>query len=229
MKRIFLVLLVLTNLQMMAQEKIQPLVTVMGEGTVKVIPDEVTIHVSVETQGKKALDVKTENDKAVDAVVQYLKNQAIASKDVQTQQVRLNKNYDYNTKTYSYNATQSITILLKDISTYDKIIAGLMDSGINRIDGINFGSSKMEALKSEARQNAIRDAKMKATEYSGVLNQMVGKAVQITELGQIAPMPIQRYKMMEMAQADGNLGGGETLAVGEMTIKAQINVSFELL
>lgn len=214
---------------MMAQEKVQPLVTVMGEGTVKVVPDEVSIQVSVETQGKKALDVKTENDKAVDAVVQYLKNQGIASKDVQTQQVRLNKNYDYNTKVYSYNATQSITILLKDISTYDKIIAGLMDSGINRIDGISFGSSKMEALKSEARQNAIRDAKMKATEYSGVLNQTVGKAVQITELGQTPPMPIQRYKMMDMAMAEGNLGSGETLAVGEMTIKAQINVSFELL
>jgi len=227
MKKIIIVLLVLTNLQMMAQEKMQPLVTVMGEGTVKVVPDEVTIHVSVETQGKKALDVKTENDRSVDAVVQFLKKSGIDSKDVQTQQVRLNKNYDYNTKTYSYNATQSITILLKNIASYDKIIAGLMDSGINRIDGINFGSSKMEALKSEARQNAIRDAKMKATEYSGVLNQTIGKAVQITELGQTPPMPLQRYKVMSMAE--GDLGGGETLAVGEMTIKAQINVSFELL
>ncbi len=229
MKKLIMVLLVLTSLQMMAQEKIQPLVTVMGEGTVKVVPDEVTIQVSVETQGKKALEVKTENDRSVDAVIQFLKRSGIDNKDVQTQQVRLNKNYDYNTKTYSYNATQSITILLKDIKIYDKTIAGLMDSGINRIDGINFGSSKMDALKSEARQNAIRDAKMKATEYSAVLNQTVGKAVQITELGQTPPMPIQRYKMMEMAQSDGNLGSGETLAVGEMTIKAQINVSFELL
>ncbi len=124
MKKIIIVFLVLTNLQMMAQEKMQPLVTVMGEGTIKVIPDEVTINVSVETQGKKALDVKTENDRSVDAVVQFLKKSGIDSKDVQTQQVRLNKNYDYNTKTYSYNATQSITILLKNIASYDKIIAG---------------------------------------------------------------------------------------------------------
>lgn len=226
MKKIVTVLLVLINLQIMAQEKIQPMITVMGEAIVKVVPDQVTINVSVETQGKKALEVKNANDTSVDAVLQFLKKSGIASKEVQSEYVRLNKNYDYNTKTYSYNASQSITILLLDISNYEKIISGLMESGINRIDGINFGSSTLEALKSQARINAVANAKMKATEYAGVLNQKVGKAIQISEIGQNNPMPL--YKNAMMRSMDAESGEMETLAVGEMTIKAEINVSFEL-
>jgi len=210
----------------MAQEKIQPLVTVMGEGIVKVVPDLVTINVSVESQGKKAQEVKNANDALVDTVLQFLKKSGITRKEVQTQYVRLNKSYDYNTKTYSYNASQSITILLLDITNYEKIISGLMESGINRIDGINFGSSSIDALKSEARIKAVADAKMKATEYANVLNQKVGKAIQISEIGQSNPMPLYKNGMMRTMDAESV--EMETLAVGEMSIKAEINVSFEL-
>jgi len=226
MKKIVTVLLVLISLQIMAQEKIQPMVTVMGEGIVKVVPDQVTINVSVESQGKKALEVKNTNDASVDAVLQFLKKSGIGSKEVQSQYVRLNKSYDYNTKIYSYNASQSITILLLDITKYEKIISGLMESGINRIDGINFGSSTLEALKSQARINAVANAKMKATEYAGVLNQKVGKAIQINEIGQNNPGPL--YKNAMMRSMDAESGEMETLAVGEMTIKAEITISFEL-
>ncbi|NCT17286.1 MAG: SIMPL domain-containing protein [Flavobacteriaceae bacterium CG_4_8_14_3_um_filter_34_10] len=226
MNKIITVLFLLSSLQIMAQEKIQPLVTVMGEGIVKVVPDLVTINVSVESQGKKAQEVKNANDALVDTVLQFLKKSGITRKEVQTQYVRLNKSYDYNTKTYSYNASQSITILLLDITNYEKIISGLMESGINRIDGINFGSSSIDALKSEARIKAVADAKMKATEYANVLNQKVGKAIQISEIGQSNPMPLYKNGMMRTMDAESV--EMETLAVGEMSIKAEINVSFEL-
>lgn len=211
----------------MAQEKIQPMVTVMGEGIVKVVPDQVTINVSVETQGENALGVKNLNDTSVDAVLQFLKKSGISSKDVQSQFVQLYKNYDYNTKTYSYNASQSITILIIDIAKYEKIISGLMESGINRIDGIHFGSSILETFKTQARKNAVSNAKIKAIEYAGILNQKVGKAIQISEIGQNNPSPL--YKNVMMRSKDAESGIMETLAIGEMTIKAEINVSFELL
>ena len=41
---------------------------------------------------------------------------------------------------------------------------GLLETGINRIDGINLGSSEMESLQSQARKMAIENAKMKAEE-----------------------------------------------------------------
>lgn len=225
MKKTLTFILILVVTLVSAQEKLQSIVSVTGEGTVKIIPDQVTIRMSVENTGDDPVALKTLNDKAVNEVLGFIRQNGVESKDVQTQHVTLNKRYDYNTKTYSYQATQSITILLRDLKKYDGLISGLMTKGINRIDGISFGTSKLEELKSEARKLAVSNAKVKAVEYAGVLNQTVGKAIQISEQGSYSPpMPLYRAEAMAY-NADG---GGETLAVGEMEVKATIQVVFEL-
>ncbi len=102
---------------------------------------------------------------------------------------------------------------------------GLMDSGINRIDGVNFSSSKKEELESQARKKAVEDAKMKATEYAGALNQTIGKAALISEYrNSVGPQPMYKSAMM----SDESGSGQQTIAPGEMEIRATINVSFYL-
>jgi len=225
MKKTLTLLLILTVTFVSAQERLQSIVSVTGEGTVKIIPDQVTIRMSVENSGDDPVALKTVNDRAVNDVLNFIKQNGVESKDVQTQHVTLNKRYDYNTKTYSYQAKQTITVLLKDLKKYDGLISGLMTKGINRIDGISFGTSQLETLKSEARKLAVSNAKEKAVEYAGVLNQTVGKAIQINEQGSYSPpMPFYRAEAMAFS-ADGV---GETLAVGEMEVKATIQVVFEL-
>ena len=66
---------------------------------------------------------------------------------------------------------------------------------------------------------------MKAKEYASVLNQMVGKAVSISELSNPGgPRP-----MYKMAMMDSSSGSGEqTIAPGEMEIRTTVNVSFLL-
>jgi uncharacterized protein YggE len=225
MKKTITVLLVLLTIQMYAQDKLQSIVNVTGEGIVKVTPDQVTIRMSVENSGNDAIELKTINDKAVDGVLQHIKRSGVDAKDVQTQYVTLNKRYDYNTKTYSFQATQTITVLLRDLTKYDALISGLMQRGINRIDGISFGSSNSVKLQSQARKKAIADAKTKAEEYASVLNQKIGKAIQISEQASYSP-PISLYRTDAMIMSSE--GGGETLAVGEMEITAKIQVVFEL-
>jgi uncharacterized protein YggE len=225
MKKLITVLVLLIGTQMMPQEKLQSFVSVAGEGIIKVVPDQVTIRMSVENLGDDPIALKTLNDRAVEGVIQYIKNNGVEAKDVQTQYVTLNKRYDYNAKTYSFQATQTITVLLRDLKKYDVLISGLMQRGINRIDGISFGSSKSDELQSQARKKAISNAKMKAEEYAIVLNQKIGKAIQINEQGSNnPPMPMYRTEAMMMSSD----GGGETLAVGEMEITAKIQVIFEL-
>lgn len=225
MKNTLTVILLLFSTVLLAQEKMQSIVSVTGESTVKIIPDQVTIRMSVENTGDDPVALKTLNDKAVNEVLSFIRQNGIESKDVQTQHVTLNKRYDYNTKTYSYQATQTIMVLLKDLKKYDGLISGLMTKGINRIDGISFGTSKLEELKSEARKLAVSNAKVKAMEYAGVLNQTVGKAIQINEQGSYnPPMPLYRADAMAYSIDDGD----ETLAIGEMEVKATIQVVFEL-
>lgn len=221
-----LILAITAVTSMASAQSIQPTVNVTGEGKVIAVPDEVTIRMGVQTEGKDAKTVKAENYTSVDKVLDYLLKMNIPQNQVQTEYINLNKNYDYNTKTYNYRASQTISVKLKDLSTYDKIMAGLVSSGINTINGVEFSSSKMEAYEAEARKKAVANAKEKATEYAGVLGQSIGKAVAISELGTSAPQPQPMYKV---AMAESSDATQRTLAPGELTITSKIQVSFMLL
>jgi uncharacterized protein len=205
-----------------------PQVTVSGEGKVKVTPDQAFITISIDTKGTKAIDVKKENDIAVEKVLQFIKKMKLPKEDVITERVALNPNYDYEKKKHNYMANQTIIIKLKDLSKYDELSEGLIDNGVNRIDNVEFKSSKLETLQSEARKLAMKEAKLKAEDYVSVLGQKIGKALLINDNSQAYyPQPMYKGNMMAM---DASAGGEQrqTLAIGEIEITANVTVSFIL-
>ncbi len=228
MKKTLLMLALLFMATSYAQElKQTPMVSVSGEGKVKIAPDQALISISLESKGTKADEVKMENDKKMDAILKFIKKSTIAKEDYQTQRVSLNPNYDYEKKKHSYIATQTVQILLKDLSKYDTVMEGLVNEGINRIDNVEFKSSKMLQLQSDARKLAIKDAKAKAEDFVSVLGQKVGKAIVISDNSQ-SYIPQPRMYAMKASMAMDESTPKETLAIGEIEIIANVSVSFVL-
>ncbi len=228
MKKSLLILLVLTTSLAMSQNSIKPTVSVVGEGIINVVPDEVTITVQVENKGEDPILLKQKNDESVNAVLAFLNKIKLDKNDISTQYVRLQKNYDYQTKTYSYYANQSIVILLKDLSKYEELMNGLLINGINRIDGIRFASSNEEKLKLKSRKKAMLDAKTKAEEYAGVLNQSIGKAISISEFSNNNQPPVVYAEATLKMSADNSGSDRQTISIGMIEIRSSINVIFEL-
>ena len=229
MKKAILILGILWMTVSYAQDQKEvPVIHVSGEGKVKVAPDQVSISISIETKGTKSEEVKKENDIKMDAILKFIKMSNIAKEDFQTQRVSLNPNYDYIKKKSNYVATQSVQIVLKDLSKYDELMEGLVNEGINRIDNVEFKSSKMTQLQSDARKLAVKDAKAKAEDFVSVLGQKVGKAILISDNSQTySPRPVM-YVMKAAMAMDGAEAPRETLAAGEIEITANVNVSFIL-
>lgn len=204
-----------------------PQISVAGEGKVKVIPDQAIINVGFQNSGKDSKEVKNLNDEVVDKVIKFLKKSGIPSTDYKTNNVSLYKSYDYDKKKYNFQASQTLSITLKELSKYDEIMMGLNDTGVNTINGVEFKSSKMEDYEREARKKAMLNAKQKASDYVSVLGQKVGKALLITDNSQTYfPQPVYKGGMMTMA-AD-SVQTRETLAVGELEVITNVNVTFEL-
>lgn len=225
MKKAILTLFLFVFITGVAQETPLSLISVTGKGTVKVVPDKVLIRARIEHTGKSASEVKAQNDKVVNNIIKYLKSQDIPSKNFQTEYITLNKDYNYNSKETFYSANQAISIELEDLEKYEQLMSGLLESGLNRIDGIQFQSSKKDELESEARKKAVLNAREKAKEFAGALEQEVGKAHMINEI-ENGNFPMPMYRSMEMKAADNEQQ--ETLAPGEMEITVKVNVSFLL-
>lgn len=229
MKKTFLILVAFWTLTIQAQEQKNsvPQISVTGEGKVKIVPDQAVVTVGFQNSGKDAKEVKTLNDEVVDKVIKFLKKSGVPATDYKTDNVSLNKSYDYEKKKYNFHANQTLNITLKDLTKYDEIMMGLNDAGVNSIQGVEFKSSKMEEYERDARKKAILNAKQKAQDYVSVLGQKVGKALLITDNSQsYYPQPM--YKGNVMAMAVDGAAPRETLAVGELEINTNVSVTFAL-
>lgn len=226
MKKTILFLLLLLSTTIQAQDyRTLPQLTINGEGKVKVIPDQASITVAVENKGFQAKEVKKTTDMKITGVIRFIKAMGIATTDFKTQSVALNPQYDYEKKRYIYFATQTIEIILKDLTQYDELIEGLVNEGVNRIDNVTFRSSKMASYQSEARKLAMKDAKLKAEDYVSVLGQKIGKAVIINDNSEIyRPQPM--FAAVRMDAIAEKQDARETLAVGEINCTANVTVSF---
>lgn len=215
-----------TQAQVQEQKNLVPQISVSGEGKISVTPDQAIISVGFQNSGKDAKEVKSLNDEVVDKVIKFLKKTGIPATDYKTNNVSLNKSYDYEKKKNTFQANQTLSITLKDLSKYDEVMMGLNDAGVNTINGVEFKSSKMSDYEKEARKKAVLDAKQKAQDYVSVLGQKVGKALLITDNSPVyVPQPMYKTNMMAMA---ADAAPRETLAVGEMEINVNVSVTFAL-
>lgn len=232
MKKIFFLLVVFSCINAFAQDdkKLISQITVSGEGKVNVTPDIAVIQLGVQSSGKEATEVKKQNDIIINKVIKYIKSHSIPESDFQTTQMNLYKNYDYQTKKNTYQANQTITVTLKNLKKYEEFMMNVMDTGLNGINQIEFKSSKIEFYQSEARKKAILDAKKKAEDYVSALNQKIGKAIMISDTNQgYFPQPFYKGAVMDMESAPAvSPAPAQTLAVGEIEITANVQVSFYL-
>jgi len=202
-----------------------PQIQVQGTGKVQAIPDQVIVRLGIENKGKTADEVKKMNDAIVASVLKYLKESKIPERNIQTQRVSFYTYKDYTDKKDYYQASQTITLTLEDLSKYEVLIAGLMSKGVNRLDGVEYKSSQLAMYQTEARKLAVLEAKKKAEDYAGALGQKVGKVLVITDGGGATP-PMFRPMYALKATADTEMD--QTLAVGEIEINTSVSISFEL-
>jgi len=226
-KIVYLFTLVLVTFSAMAQNNnsITPQVNVNGEGSIKIKPDYAVITVGSEIKDLDSAKSKKQNDDIIARMIQVIKKNNISEKDYQTQRVNLYKTREYQEKKDYFVASQSITITLRSLDSYEKLMSDLMTAGANVINGVEFKSTQTEKFATEIRAKAVLNAKKKAEDYAGALNQTIGKALIISDQS-IVNNP--RVYMMKAAMADESAGMDQTLAVGEIEISTNVNVVFEL-
>lgn len=200
-------------------------VTVTGEGKLSVTPDQALLSVGADFKDKDAAKAKAQNDAVISKMIAFLKKSGLSDKDFKTERVSLYKSSDYQAKQDYFYASQSISITLNSLDSYEKIMEGLMEAGANTINNVEFKSSKLASYETEIRGKAVENAKKKAEDYAKALNLKVGKAVAVTDNSQTI---FPRVYAMKMAEASSGDAQKETLAVGEIDVTTNVTIAFEL-
>lgn len=201
-------------------------ISVTGEATVSVPPDQAQVDGGVATDAKTAREASDANNAAMGRVLLALKGAGIDEKDYQTSRLSLQPQYAPNRSGSSspivgYRATNRVTIRVRDVTKLASMIDVLVGAGANDIGGINFMVSQASKLLDEAREQAIADARRKAQIYAKAAGVTLGEPLSISEEG--SPTPVFRGKV-----AGGMAATAAPVAQGEETLSVTVNVSWAI-
>ncbi|HEX8852649.1 MAG TPA: SIMPL domain-containing protein [Pyrinomonadaceae bacterium] len=215
------------------QEKSEPrLITVSGEAEVNVVPDEVVFDVVVQTFNKDLRQAKAQTDERIGKLIEMTRRYQIAPRDVQTDYVKLEPRYkgDDNSRLLTgYSVRKDLVFTLRDVSKAEALLSETLESGITRINSIDFRTSQSRKYRDEARALAIKAAREKATAMTRELGQKIGKAYSIEEEGAVnrTSSAANIYSNATSVRGDSSDLEG-TLAIGQIVLSARVVIRFEI-
>jgi len=180
--------------------------------------------------------VQTENNQKMQKVIDFVKKQGVADKDVQTTNYSLNPQYDYtwcrkskddtrycSPKIIGYELTQSVEVKIRDFDKINTIIGGLSDAGANQISNISFSLDEPEDYKNQARIEALKKIEKRAQLLSKETSLKLGKIVSVLES---EVYPVYRETMKATAEAPSSVPA--PIETGTQEITVTLTVSYEI-
>jgi len=201
---------------------------------------KVTLTLGVETWNDELNIAKSDNDQRTQKIIDVAKKYKIDEKYIQTDHLSIEPRYEdsYEHKKFiGYFVRKTIVLTLKDTYKFEDILSDILNAGTNYVHGIQFRTTELRKYKDQARSLAINAAQEKANALAKELNQKVGKPYQINENpsgwgswynswwgsrygGAMTQNIVQN--------ASGPSDSDSSIALGQIKVTAQINVSFEL-
>jgi uncharacterized protein YggE len=201
-------------------------ISVTGEASVSVAPDQARIDGGVTSEAKTAREASDANNAAMGKVLLALKGAGIEETDYQTSRLSLQPQYPPNPNRTGpavisgYRASNRVTIKLRDVTKVASIIDVLVSAGANEIGGINFVVTQASKHLDEAREQAIADARRKAQIYAKAAGVTLGEPISIAEEGSGTPM--------FRSKAASGMAASAPVAQGEETLSVSVSVSWAI-
>jgi len=205
-------------------------IVISETGEVYAKPDLAVITFAVVNEAKKVTDAMNENSATMNNVISAVKEQGIQDKDVKTTSFNIYPRYEYSEGTYGerilvgYEVVQELQVKIRDLGKIGMIIERAANSGVNRVEDLYLTIDNQDALKKQAREQAIAQAKVKAEELALQLGVKLGKIVSFNENFYVPIYDTQ------VSMKEGIGGGGEIpdIQTGENKVSVSVVMTYEI-
>jgi len=209
-------------------------VVVSGDSLVQARPDTAMISVAVVTQAQTALAAQQDNARKSEAMVRALKSAAGAGAEVETSGYSLQPQYNYRenqTPTIKgYEARNTVTVTLGDLTKVGPVIDGATAAGANTIDNLAFTLRRDEPARDQALAGATREALRKAQVLAQALGGRVGRIIEVQEASVGRPVPIyDTARRGRVANASLSMEAQTPVEIGTLDIRAQVQLVAEII
>jgi uncharacterized protein len=163
-----------------------PGISVVGEGIVLAQPNVARITLGVDVFDQSLANAQAEAARRMDAVVAKLKADGIADDDIRTVTFNITPQYDQRGDQNQpvlrgYQIQNLVAVRTTNVAGLGPLLDDVVNSGATRISGISFESDSMEALKNQARDQAMQNATNKAQQLARDAGVSLGRPTSIEE------------------------------------------------
>lgn len=217
-------------------------IAVTGKGEVFAVPDIAQFTLSVTKENKDVKSAQKEATEKMNAIIAYLKSVNIAEKDIKVTNYSANPKYEWiqqpcrageyctggQNKLVGFTVSQTIQVKVrKDTDKASDILGEAGNRGATEIGNLEFINDDEDALKADARKQAIADAKEKAESLARELGVSIVRIVGFNEDGGYQQPVMYKAARMEM-MADSAGAPSPELPVGENKIQSNVTVTYEI-
>jgi uncharacterized protein YggE len=219
-------------------------ITVEGAGDAVAIPDTALFTFSIVEKGSTVKEAQDAATKKMSAVTVYLKAQKIEDKDIKTTDYSVNPQYDYVSETCvagvpckpgrqvlnGYEVRQMVQIKVRDTAQAGTLLTGVGEKGASELSGLTFSVEDEDALKAEARGEAIDKAKAQADALAKKLGISLVRIVSFNENngGPIMYGYGGMGKSMAMDAAVAPQAAPVPTPTGENKITSNVTITYEI-
>jgi uncharacterized protein YggE len=166
-------------------------ITVTGDGQVQVTPDVAFVTVGVQQTDIDPAKAQGAANGIANAALAKIKALGIPERDIQTQSVSLDPQYDDRGVLTGFIASDTFTITVEHTGQAGAVIDAGVGAGANRNISVSFGLKDETQARTAALKAAVAVAQRKATAVAAQLGvSLQGAKVQVQESSAQAPVPL---------------------------------------
>jgi len=208
-----------------------PRILVSGYGSVSVAPDMAVLSLTVTREADTARAALDANSAAMNAVLEAMKAEGIAPRDLQTSGFSIQPRYFHPPASQAglrepprivgYTVRNNLTVRVRDLDILGAVLDKSVTLGVNEGGNIMFTNAEPSAVIEKARVMAVKQAVSKARTLATAAGVKAGRILEITEQSPgPRPMPMATAEL-SMARSAGSV----PLESGENTYGVTVNLS----
>jgi len=216
--------------------KIVNTITVSGTGKVSVKPDIATVSFGVSAESLDVAKAQTDSATKINNIIDFLKTKGVDEKDIKTTNYNIYPRYNYGPVTQSYPyggkqilaayvVSQTVEVKIRDISKAGAILSGVGEFGVTDVSGLSFTVDNDQAVKNQARDLAIEDAKTQAQAEAKSLGVKLVRITAFSENGNYPMVYGGGYAGISMAK-DASVA--PQVPTGENTVTSNVSITYEI-
>lgn len=180
-------------------ERGETLLSVTGTGRTEATPDQALFTAGLSSIGADARGASAANAQTMSKITAALARLSVPARDIQTRNLSVNR-LDYGPNKGRYEATNTITVRMRDPAKVGEAIAAVTDVGANIVSGPNLSVADPEKANLAGYGTAYKAARAKAQAYADAAGLRIARVLTIEDAGggdalpqesdMVAPSPV---------------------------------------